>query len=89
MTHNKEVYDFSEYPIDHILHDRKNSAVIGKFKDETAGKPIIEFVGLKPNMYAIRTLEYESKKAKGVHKMVTKNEIYLSDFKDVLEHKTI
>jgi hypothetical protein len=89
MTHNKEVYDFSEYPIDHILHDRKNSAVIGKFKDETAGKPIIEFVGLKPKMYAIRTQEYESKKAKGVNKMVVKNEIHLSDYKDVLELKRI
>jgi hypothetical protein len=89
MTHNKEMYDFSEYPIDHILQDKKNSAVIGKFKDETAGKPIIEFAGLKPKMYAIRTQEYESKKAKGVNKMVTENEIYMSDFKDVLEQKII
>jgi hypothetical protein len=89
MTHNKEVCDFSEYPIDHILHDKKNLAVIGKFEDETAGKPIIEFVGLKPKMYAIRTQEYESKKAKGGNKMVVKNEINLSDYKDVLEQKMI
>jgi hypothetical protein len=113
MTHNKEVYDFSEYPIDHILHDKKNSAVIGKMKDETAGRPIIEFVGVKPKMYAIRTsfkkdeiggvkikikedesiefkiLNPESKKAKGVNKMVVKNEMNLSDYKDVLEQKMI
>ena len=28
--------------------------VIGKFKDETAGKPIIEFVGLKSKMYSYK-----------------------------------
>jgi hypothetical protein len=66
MTHNKEVYDFSEYPIDHILYDKKNSAVIGKFKDETAGKPIIEFVGLKPKMYGIRTI-FKKDEIGGVH----------------------
>jgi hypothetical protein len=66
MTHNKEVYDFSEYPIDHILHDKKNSAVIGKFKDETAGIPIIEFAGLKPKMYGIRTI-FKKDEIGGVH----------------------
>ena len=33
-----------------------NEKVIGKFKDETLGAPITEFVGLRPKMYSFLTL---------------------------------
>ena len=33
----------------------KIKKVIGKFKDEAAGQPIIEFVGLKSKMYSYKT----------------------------------
>ena len=46
----------------------KIKKVIGKFKDETAGLPISEFVGLKPKEYALTTDSYEKKTAKGVKK---------------------
>ena len=34
-----------------------NAGVLGKFKDETAGNPIIEFVGLRPKMYSCSICE--------------------------------
>ncbi len=43
-------FDFSNYPEDHPLHSQDNRAVIGKFKDETASVPIVEFVGLRSKM---------------------------------------
>ena len=50
----------------------KTKKVIGKFKDEAAGKPILEFVGLKSKMYSYKIGEEEHKKAKGVKKNVVK-----------------
>ena len=44
--------------------------VIGKLKDEAAGKPITEFVGLKSKMYSYRTESKNNKTAKGVKKNV-------------------
>ena len=44
--------------------------VIGKFKDEAAGQPIISFVGLKSKMYSYRTESKDNKTAKGVKKNV-------------------
>ena len=51
---NKNDYDLSDYPKDHFLYDPTNKKVIGKFKDETNGLPIAEFVGLRSKMYAFK-----------------------------------
>ena len=48
----------------------KIKKVIGKFKDEAAGKPIIEFVGLKSKMYSFKTATKNNKTAKGVKKIL-------------------
>ncbi len=48
---NKNHYDLSDYPKSHFLYDDTNKKVIGKFKDETNGIPISEFVGLRSKMY--------------------------------------
>jgi len=40
----------------------ENKKVIGKFKDEAASKPILEFVGLKTKMYSYTKEEYEKVK---------------------------
>ena len=48
MSETKEDYDFSDYPKDHQLHDESNKEVIGKMKDECAGTPIAEYIGLRP-----------------------------------------
>ena len=48
----EDMMDYSEYDEKSVFHDKKNKKVIGKFKCETKGAPIIEFVGLRPKMYS-------------------------------------
>ena len=50
----KDLFDFSNYSKDSKLFNESNEAVIGKMKDEFGGVIIIEFVGLKSNMYSIK-----------------------------------
>ena len=45
--------DLSNYPADHPLFSDTNKAVIGLFKDETGGKPIKQFAGLRSKMYSV------------------------------------
>ena len=45
-------FDNSDYHEYSPFFDKKNKKVIGKFKDEAAGVPIIEFVGLRSKMYS-------------------------------------
>ena len=54
----------------------KNKAIIGKFKDETAGIPIVEFIGLQSKCYS-NVLENGKQKgtAKGVKKSVKNQEL--------------
>ena len=76
MHETKEQYDFGSYPKNHFCYDSTNNKVIGKFKDETSGTPIIEWVGLAPKMYSIK-LETGKEKgtAKGIKKSYYKNHI--------------
>ena len=64
-----------------------NKKVIGMFKDETAGKQIEEFVGLRPKLYSYKLNEKDYKKAKGVKKNVVKKYITHEDYKDCLISK--
>ena len=74
MSETKDEYDFSDYPTDHPLYDETNKKVIGKLKDECAGAPIAEYIGLRPKLYSVlRTDEQLIKKAKGTKKYVIKN----------------
>ena len=88
MSETKEDYDFSDYPKDHKLHDESNKKVIGKMKDECAGTPLAEYIGLRPKLYSIlRSDEQLIKKAKGVKKYVIKKQINFENYKDALFHK--
>ena len=53
MGENITDYDTSDYPRDHYLHSMGSKKVIGKMKDECAGRPILEYVRLSPKMYII------------------------------------
>ena len=44
---DKERFDNSDYPQESQYFDKTNKKVIGKFKNEAAGIPIIEFIGLR------------------------------------------
>lgn len=69
-----DLYDTSDYPPDHYLHTNKNKKVPGKMKDEMAGIPIREYVGLRSKMYSILTENRKIiSKAKGVSKATLKN----------------
>ena len=46
-------YDTSNYPKDHPLFNAEQAKVPGYFKDETGGRAIAEFVGLRPKMYSV------------------------------------
>ena len=49
----KADFDFSNYDEDHFLFEDTNKKVVLKFKDETDGKPIREFIALKPKLYSV------------------------------------
>ena len=75
MFEMKDYFDFSDYSKDHFCYDPTNAKVIGKFKDETNGNPIVEFVGLRPKMYSQLVYykgsdKYEGKKEQRVLKKV-------------------
>jgi hypothetical protein len=61
MFKNKYYYDMSSYestdPQFGKFYDDTNKKVLGKFKDEFAGKVIASFRGPRPKMYALRILE--------------------------------
>lgn len=73
------LFDTADYPSYHTLHSTVNKKVIGKFKDETAGHPIHEFVGQCPKMYSSvlkkNGKEVEKETAKGIKKSLPEREI--------------
>jgi hypothetical protein len=88
MAQHADLYDTSDYPKDHYLHSMTNKKVLGKMKDECAGKPIAEYVGLRPKMYSImRADEINIKKAKGITKCVVKKNINHDNYKEALKGK--
>ena len=54
---HKHLFDFSNYPKDSKFFDQANKKVIGKMKDESEGKIIDEFVGLKSKMYSMKNID--------------------------------
>jgi hypothetical protein len=81
----KENFDFSEYPKDHPNYDPTNAKVLGKFKCETNGVPIGEWVGLKAKMYALRVGGKDKMTGKGCPKGALKKYTTLDVYKHVLE----
>ena len=64
----KDLFDFSNYSKDLIFYDDTNKRVIGIMKDKYAGVIIIEFIGLKAKIYALKKIDGgESSTAKGVN----------------------
>ena len=67
---DKEMFDNSDYSEESPFFDKTNKKVIGKFKDEAAGIPIIEFVGLRSKMYSYKKdNDKQERTAKGIKKM--------------------
>lgn len=87
MGEHAELYDTSDYPVNHPLHSTANKKVLGKMKDEMSGNIIDEFVGLKPKMYSILSGAHEKKTAKGVATSIVRRQIHHSDYLDTLLHQ--
>ena len=82
---HKHLFDFSNYPKDSKFFDQANKKVIGKMKDDSEGKIIDEFVGLKLKMHSMLSDDgKESNTAKGVNITTEFNE-----FKDALFDKKL
>ena len=80
-------FDTSDYTPDHPsgIPSGFNKKVLGKFKDEAAGKVIDEFVGLRAKLYSYKMLEgKESKKCKGGTRSTIKKSITHEDYKKCL-----
>ena len=85
MTEHANLYDTSNYPQDHPLHSAANKKILGKMKDECDGRPIAEYVGLRPKMYSrLEASGSNIKKAKGVKKSTVKKPIRHEQYKEVL-----
>ena len=85
---NKEKFDNSDYPQTNKYFFKENKKVIGKFKDEAASTPIVEFVGLRSKMYSyMKDNKLGGKTAKGIKKNIVKNDIHHENYKDVLLNK--
>ena len=81
---DKNKFD-SDYPESSPYFDKTNKKVIGKFKDEAAGVPICEFVGLRSKMYSyIKDNQKGGKTAKGIKKNIIKKNITQENYKETL-----
>ena len=87
---NKDIrkkFDTSDYPenLPSGIKTGVNKKVIGKFKDEAAGKQRTHFVGLRPKLYTFKVEEKgETRKAKSVKKNVIKKSLSFEDYKKCL-----
>ena len=81
----KEQFDLSDLKIEKFK-DSENKKVVGKFKDETQGIPICEFIGLRSKMYSIKLDDDSEKKtAKGKVRNVIKNHLKHAQYKHILD----
>ena len=89
-------FDTSNYPTDHPLYSAANKMVIGKMKDEAAGKIMVEVVGLRAKMYSFQIYDpasgrmKETKKAKGIQKaamQTVSHEMYLHQLRNAEENR--
>ena len=82
---DRELFDFSGYPIDSKYYNSTNKKVLGKMKDEFNGVKIAELVGLKSKMYSLISLDdKEVSKAEGVNRKIRHKE-----YVDVLFNKKV
>ena len=83
----RDRFDTSDYPEGHPsgIPTGINKKVLGMFKDETAGKVIKEFVGLRAKLYSYKMDEgKENKRCKGIKKAVVEKSIRHEDYKTCL-----
>ena len=84
----KELFDNSDYAKGSPYEFQENKKVIGKFKDESCGKIISEFVGLRSKMYSYIMEDGKGgMTAKGIKKNIIKKNIMHEDYKNTLSNE--
>ena len=82
---DKQMFDNSDCEEKSPFFDKNNKKVIGKFKDEAAGVPIIEFVGLRSKMYSYKKDNNKQERtAKGIKKAVIQKDMTHENYKQTL-----
>ena len=91
MSQMIDEFDTSNYLVEHPLFSKTNAKVLGKFKDETASVPPIEFIGLKSKMYSLLVTPNDPAKltAKGVKRSWVEANLRHDTFRDVLFKKAV
>ncbi|XP_053990013.1 uncharacterized protein LOC128882439 [Hylaeus volcanicus] len=89
IKHDINQFDTSDYPVGNVYDiPLVNKKVPGLMKDEINGATMIEFVGLRAKMYALRVDgEKDTKKAKGVKSSVVSRMINFDDYTQCLRNK--
>lgn len=82
-------FDTSDYPSNHMCFSVNNKKVLGKFKDESNGIPILEFIGLRPKLYTFKFGDEVVKKCKGISRSVVDKEISFNNFKESLFNNSL
>ncbi|CAB3978273.1 Gastrula zinc finger [Paramuricea clavata] len=78
----QDCWDNSDYPKDSPYYSAHNKKVIGKFKDEAEGVPVVEFVGLRSKMYSyVKESGGGGMTAKGVKKITPDFQYFISRIK--------
>lgn len=80
-------FDFSNYPPTSHLFSEDRKKIPGYFKDESGGKLIEKFVGLRSKMYSLKMFENqeEVKIAKGVKTPVIRKDLTFNDYERCLK----
>ena len=82
---DKSKFDNSDYPENSPYFNKINKKIIGKFKDEAAGVPVVEFIGLRSKVYSyLKDNDVCGKTAKGIKKYIITKNIKHEDYKEVL-----
>ena len=85
LFQDKQSFDNSNYPTNSEFFFDENKKVIGKMKDEAAGMPVKEFIGLRSKMYTYEiNNKTTKKKCKGISKHTVNKDITIDDYRDTL-----
>ena len=89
MLQDFDKYDTSNYDERNKLFSKQNAKVVGKMKDECAGKYIIKFVGLRAKMYSILVKNDKEKlTAKGIKRSYVNHHLRHTSFLHTLTNNT-
>lgn len=85
IRENINLFDTSNYKPDNKFNIPVNQSVLGRMKDEFPEDPIVCFYGTGAKAYYVQSSQNELKRAKGVTTSVTKKNLTIDDYKDVVE----